>query len=106
MKTELFSIRTSRVHRISGKVLSSSLNGVYSGKDKTMAALQSAESRSGFYAMFHRDAPVGGIDRYRHRNSRRFVTRSAEQDALFQFVHTDNAFNDSRCSQGMPEIGF
>ena len=55
--------------------------------------------------MFHRDAPVGGIDRYRHRNSRRFVTRSAEQDALFQFVHTDNAFNDSRCSQGMAEIG-
>lgn len=39
MKTELFSIRTSRVHRISGKVLSSSLNGAYSGKDKTMAAL-------------------------------------------------------------------
>ena len=34
MKTELFSIRTSRVHRISGKVLSSSLNGAYSGKDK------------------------------------------------------------------------
>ena len=53
--------------------------------------------------MFHRDAPVGGIDRYRHRNSRCFVTRSAEQDALFQFVHTDNAFNDSRCSQGMAE---
>ena len=105
MKTELFSIRTSRVHRISGKVLSSSLNGVYSGKDKTMAALHPPNPEAVFTQCFIGMRPVGGIDRYRHRNSRCFVTRSAEQDALFQFVHTDNAFNDSRCSQGMAEIG-
>ena len=49
MKTELFSIRTSRVHRISGKVLSSSLNGVYSGKDKTMAALHPPNPEAGFF---------------------------------------------------------
>ena len=49
MKTELFSIRTSRVHRISGKVLSSSLNGVYSGKDKTMAALHPPNPEAVFF---------------------------------------------------------